>query len=66
MDEECEECEREKCELRDELEELRMELEEVAANLKDIMEKKYDLEIEISCYRKLLESEESRYVLYIP
>lgn len=57
-DEECEECERDKARLKAEWDKANDELQQVADTLRTLQDKNLDLELEISCYRKLLEGEE--------
>lgn len=48
--------------LKEEITSLRAEMEGILQELQVIMDHKLSLELEIAAYRKLLESEESRYV----
>ena len=48
--------------LKEEITNLRAEMEAVLIELQTLMDAKLSLELEIAAYRKLLESEESRWV----
>ncbi|KAL4219695.1 hypothetical protein ACF0H5_022265 [Mactra antiquata] len=60
FDEECAECEKEKNELKEQIDELSEDLAEVMETLNQIKDEKLSLELEIACYRKLLEGEECK------
>ena len=57
------ELEDENAELKGELAKLRAEMDAVLKELQTIVDSKLGLELEIAAYRKLLEGEESRYVV---
>ena len=48
--------------LKEEITNLRAEMEAILVELQTLMDAKLSLELEIAAYRKLLESEESRWV----
>ena len=50
--------------LKEEITNLRAEMEAILVELQTLMDAKLSLELEIAAYRKLLESEESRCVIY--
>lgn len=56
----CEQCEKEKAEMRDEINCLKAELAEISATLEDLQSSKLDMDLEIACYKKLLEGEENK------
>jgi len=61
------ELESENSEFKMEIAKLRAEMEAILKELQGIMDSKLGLELEICAYRKLLEGEESRFVLfYLP
>lgn len=49
--------------LKEEITNLRSEMEAILVELQSLMDAKLSLELEIAAYRKLLESEESRFVI---
>jgi intermediate filament protein if len=51
--------------LKAEVAQLRAEMEAILKELQDLMDAKLGLELEIAAYRKLLESEETRYLLLL-
>lgn len=55
-----EECEANKDALKDEIAALKSELEAVSEDLDDLHSSKMDLELEIACYKKLLDGEETK------
>ncbi|XP_045195495.2 70 kDa neurofilament protein-like isoform X2 [Mercenaria mercenaria] len=55
-----EECDANKATLNDEIAALRAELEAVSEDLDDLQNSKMDLELEIACYKKLLDGEETK------
>lgn len=59
-DEECRECEEEKADLREKIQNLESDLSEVMSDLEQMRNQNLDLNLEIQCYRKLLEGEEKR------
>lgn len=50
--------------LKNDLASLRAELEAITIELREITDTKLGLELEISAYRKLLEGEENRFVVF--
>jgi len=62
FDEECRECEEEKSDLREKINNLEGDLCEVMADMEALRNQNLDLNLEIQCYRKLLEGEEKRSV----
>ncbi|XP_045195543.2 non-neuronal cytoplasmic intermediate filament protein B-like isoform X2 [Mercenaria mercenaria] len=60
MERERSECENCKDELRMEIAKLQQELADVNADMAEIQDSKMSLELEIACYKKLLEGEESK------
>lgn len=59
-DEECRECEEEKAELREKINGLESDLADVMHDMESLRTQNLDLNLEIQCYRKLLEGEEKR------
>lgn len=57
---ECEECEEEKNELREKIANLECDLTDVMRDMDTLRSQNLDLNLEIECYRKLLEGEEKR------
>lgn len=47
--------------MRDEINCLKAELAEISATLEDLQSSKLDMDLEIACYKKLLEGEENKY-----
>lgn len=60
-DEECRECEEEKADLREKIQNLEADLTEVMSDLEQMRNQNLDMNLEIQCYRKLLEGEEKRW-----
>ena len=60
-DDEVRDHEEERAKLESQINKLTMEIEEVLRELQVLQDAKLSLELEIACYRKLLEAEEKRY-----
>ncbi|XP_060591187.1 non-neuronal cytoplasmic intermediate filament protein B-like isoform X2 [Ruditapes philippinarum] len=56
----CEDCEKEKNDLRQKIMGLEAEIADISADLEDLQSSKLDLDLEIACYKKLMEGEENK------
>lgn len=64
-DDECREHESDVQRLQSSIERLQMEMDTVLQELQILQDAKLSLELEIAAYRKLLEAEETKYVLHL-